>query len=93
MKKLKTYKWLAAWVLLAVIMTSCAPGNEQFTAAPAGFFMGLWHGFISFFSFVISLFSDTVAVYESNNTGGWYDFGFIMGISIFYGGSSKSTCR
>ncbi len=93
MKKYSRLKWLAVWVLLMLIMGSCAPGGQQFDAAPAGFLMGLWHGFISLFSFVIGLFNDQVAVYEVSNTGGWYNFGFILGISIFYGGSSKSTCR
>ncbi len=80
-------------ILVLLIFNSCAPGNEEFVQAPAGFWMGLWHGFISLFTFVISLFSDTVEIYESNNNGGWYNFGFIIGISIFYGGSSKGTCR
>lgn len=80
-------------VLIALILTSCAPGNEKFDLAPAGFWMGLWHGFISFFTFIISLFSDSVDVYEVNNNGNWYNFGFILGISMFYGGGSKSCCR
>lgn len=80
-------------VLIALVLTSCAPGNEKFDLAPAGFWMGLWHGFISFFTFIISLFSDSVDVYEVNNNGNWYNFGFILGISMFYGGGSKSCCR
>ena len=75
------------------LLTSCAPGNLRFDADPAGFWFGLWHGFISLVTFIISLFNDNVAIYEANNSGGWYDFGFILGVSIFFGGSSKSTCR
>ncbi len=87
---------IKTWILLGmivIIVTSCAPGSENFSVEPAGFFMGLWHGLISLFTFIISLFSDSVEIYEANNNGGWYNFGFILGISIFYGGSSKGTCR
>lgn len=83
------------WILLAVLVlfvTSCTPGGAEFVEEPAGFLMGLWHGLISFFTFVISLFSDNVTIYEVHNNGGWYNFGFILGISIFYGGGSKGTC-
>jgi hypothetical protein len=60
---------------------------------PAGFLLGLWHGFISLFTFIISIFSDKINVYEVYNNGGWYNFGFIIGISVFYGGGSKGTGR
>ena len=83
--------WLI--ILLLVVLSSCAPGNERFDVVTAGFWMGLWHGFISFFTFIISLFSDNVNIYEVNNNGGWYNFGFILGVSIFFGGGSKGTCR
>lgn len=46
----------------------------------AGFWSGLWHGLITPFSFIGSLFSDDIAVYAVNNTGGWYDFGFLLGV-------------
>ena len=92
MKSTRIKTWLLL-VAIAIMVTSCAPGSENFIAQPAGFFMGLWHGFISLFTFIISLFSDNIGIYEANNNGGWYNFGFILGISIFYGGSSKGTCR
>lgn len=75
-----------------LFLTSCTAGGQDFIEQPAGFFMGLWHGFISFFTFIISIFNDNVGIYEVNNNGGWYNFGFILGISIFYGGGSKGTC-
>lgn len=93
MKKTKILIPFFLFVLLAFILSSCAPGNEKFDLAPAGFWMGLWHGFISFFTFVISLFSESVSIYEINNNGNWYNFGFILGIAIFFGGGSKSSCR
>lgn len=64
---------------------------------PAGFLLGLWHGFIALFTFIISLFSDSVGVYEVYNSGGWYDFGFVLGAMMFFGGggggASRRGCR
>jgi len=89
---MKKYVPLILVTSLVFILFSCAPGNQKFIGDPAGFFMGLWHGFISLFTFIISLFNDNVQVYEITNTGHLYDLGFIIGISIFYGGGSKTSC-
>jgi len=56
---------------------------------PYGFWNGLWHGFISPISFFGSLFSDDIAMYAVNNNGGWYDFGFVWGAGILFGGGAK----
>ena len=58
---------------------------------PSGFFMGLCHGFVLLFSFVGSLFSSEIAVYDANNVGGWYDGGFLLGVMVFFGGSGSAT--
>jgi hypothetical protein len=73
-----------------LLLSSCAAGPN--TAAgtgedPAGFWMGLWHGIIVPVTFVISLFTDTVSVYEVANNGNWYDFGFFLGVVIALGGA------
>ena len=93
MRSRKHFKWLPVLALAMLLLTSCAAGNEKFDIDPAGFWMGLWHGFISLVTFIISLFNDNVTIYEVNNTGWPYNLGFILGISIFYGGSSKGTCK
>ncbi len=87
---------IAVLLAAAIITVSCAAGPNVMEQAtdlekPAGFLLGIWHGFISLFTFIISLFSDKVNVYEVYNNGGWYNFGFIIGISIFYGGGSKGA--
>ena len=74
-------------ILLLLVTLSCAAGNVRFEAKPAVFWAGLWHGFICVFTFVIGLFTDSVRMYEVSNTGGWYDFGFLLGAAIFLGGS------
>lgn len=76
------------------LLTSCTAGNPQFTPeSPAGFWWGVWHGIISVICLIIHIFNENVAVYELNNTGGWYDFGFLLGVICIWGGSSHATCQ
>jgi hypothetical protein len=60
-------------------------------ATPAGFWAGLWHGLISPITFLVSLFSPNVRIYETNNRGRWYDFGFILGVSGAFGGGGTTV--
>ena len=79
----------AFFLLLVLIVTifSCTAGPEsRFVSSPAGFWAGLWHGLICVITFIISLFSDSVKMYEMNNTGTWYDLGFLLGACIAFGG-------
>ena len=67
--------------------------EREATDKPAGFLLGLWHGIIAPISFVGSLFLDDVAMYAVNNNGGWYDFGFVIGAGILFGGGGKASKR
>ncbi len=81
-------------LLLTLIITSCADVTSVeacVTQDPYGFWSGLWHGWCSVFAFIGSLFSDDIAVYAVNNTGGWYDFGFILGIGSAGGAAGKAS--
>lgn len=60
---------------------------------PYGFIGGLLHGVIAPFSFIASLFMENVAIYAVNNSGGWYDFGFVLGAGILFGGGTKASRR
>jgi hypothetical protein len=84
---MKTNKIAAFMGLIIIIFffMSCAPNNEKYLSEAAGFWSGLWHGLICIITFIISLFSENVGIYEVNNTGGWYDFGFVLGIIICLG--------
>lgn len=85
---------LLMFATMALIMTACAeavPVEDCVSDEPYGFFGGLWHGIIAPVSFVISLFKDDVAMYAVNNSGGWYDFGFVLGAGILFGGSGKAA--
>jgi hypothetical protein len=64
---------------------------QQQGAASAGFLGGLWHGIILPITFLVSLFNANVRIYEKNNTGRWYDFGFIIGASSSLGGSGSTA--
>lgn len=58
-------------------------------AAPAGFWAGFWHGLICPITFIISLFTPNVRIYETHNKGVLYDFGFVLGASAAFGGSGS----
>jgi len=83
--------WIA---VAALVLAACAAGsNPEVSADGAGFWLGLWHGFISPVTFVISLFSDNVNLYEVHNNGNWYDFGFVLGAGILFGGGGAGARR
>ena len=89
----RLYKTLL-FLLPIFLFTACTAGDAQFAQGePAGFWYGLWHGMISFITLIIHIFNNNVTVYEVNNTGGWYDFGFLLGVIIVWGGSSHVSCR
>jgi gas vesicle protein len=87
----KSFIILGAMLIGLLLISGCAPGNERFVEGPAGFWAGLWHGFIVLFTFIISLFSDSVQIYESSNTGGWYDLGFLLGACAFFSNGARQS--
>lgn len=76
---------LLALVGVAVVLAACAAGPNP-AAGPdeAGFWWGLWHGLILPITFIVSLFNDDVSIYEVANSGNWYDFGYCVGLSMFF---------
>ena len=90
---------LVLLVLVLVLFTACAAGPNEMQSREgevAGFWLGLWHGLIAPITFIISLFNHNVNIYEVVNNGGWYNFGFIMGVMIIFGGGgggSSSAAR
>ncbi len=85
MKSKKSITALVLMLLTALFFIGCAANNEMYVSKPAGFWAGLWHGLIIIVTFIISLFTDKVGVYEVNNSGGWYNFGFVFGAIIALG--------
>jgi len=77
-------------LLLTFLLFGCA--HQPLPAIPGapGFLLGLLHGFIAPVTFIVSLFTD-YRIYAYPNTGLWYDFGFMIGISGFSGGILKAS--
>jgi hypothetical protein len=75
-----------------LLATACAATQQPDAVSPQapGFLLGLWHGFIFPVAWVISLFTDKVAIYAVPNNGGWYDFGYFLGIVVFGVGARQS---
>ena len=86
-------------LLLLNILAGCAPGLNQFkgTASEhnvvAGFWLGVWQGFIAPLVFVTSLFMSNLNIYEVHNNGAWYNFGYLFGLSCFFGGGNRASRR
>ena len=79
----KAISRLILFSVLAIILSSCAEAGPHIVDGvnvPYGFWSGYFHGLIAPFTFIVSLFSDNIIVYATNNTGWSYTFGFGFGI-------------
>ena len=82
---------IALMLVLVVLLAGCVPGDGSIQPArPAGFLWGIWHGWLAPISLIIGLFNKSIRVYETVNTGWWYDFGFYIAIISGFGGISLS---
>ena len=83
-------------IATAFTLSACAATQSDAAIATAattpGFWLGVWHGFIFPVAFVVSLFMPDVAIYAVPNNGGWYDFGYFVGI-VFLGVGARSSKR
>jgi hypothetical protein len=77
--------------LVIIFVSGCIPGDGNCNSEhPAGFFSGIWHGWIAPLSLIIGIFKPGIRIYETANTGWGYDFGFYMAIISGFGGLSLS---
>jgi hypothetical protein len=86
-------KYLPVFVIGCLLLTGCADVehvNDCVQSEPYGFWSGLWHGIISPFSFIGSLFNESIAMYAVNNSGSLYDLGFVLGSGILFRGFWES---
>lgn len=85
----------AAVAVAVLALSACvaAQSPSAVQASAPGFLLGLWHGFIFPIAWIFSLFSDKVAVYAVPNNGGWYDFGYFLGIVVFGVGANGARRR
>ena len=86
-------------LLLLVMLAGCVPGPNNMKGvlgekiSVAGFWQGLWQGFIAPFVFVVSLFKSDLNIYEVHNNGAWYNFGYLFGLACFFGGGGNRARR
>ncbi|WP_347839199.1 hypothetical protein [uncultured Draconibacterium sp.] len=84
---------LSIVVVAALLFTGCATQSLENVTDPPGFLKGVLHGFILLFSFIASLFTD-YEIYAFPNAGGWYNFGFLIGVMLFFsGGGAGAKCK
>lgn len=77
-----------------VLLSGCAHATNLESCIGSdtyGFLGGLWHGIITPMSFIGSLFFDDIVVYAVDNNGGWYDFGFVLGIGGLFGSGGRAS--
>lgn len=88
MKQLRTPVALAA----LLVLTACATQAPAGVAPQApGFLLGVWHGIIFPVAWFLSLLVPDIAIYAVPNNGGWYDFGYFVGIMFFGVGANRGT--
>jgi hypothetical protein len=73
---------LAALVLVSIALAGCVPSSEAVHHTP-GFADGLLHGITALFA----VFGGW-DVYQSPNTGYWYDAGFLISVAALFGGGT-----
>lgn len=81
---MKTKLTILLVLFALVLLSGCAEVSPHakicITSNPYGFWGGFWHGITIPFSWIGSLFNKDIAIYAYNNNGGWYDFGFVLGV-------------
>ena len=89
MKKIFIYIFI---LLILLSLTACMAGPNPMAKKVddegeiAGFWRGLWHGFIAPVTFIVSIFTSKVSFYEVHNSGFLYNFGFVLAAGLFLSG-------
>ena len=90
-KRYRSLGLTIAALALILVLSSCLPGDGKASLEkPAGFLSGIWHGWMAPISLIVGIFKASIRVYEPNNSGWWYDFGFYLAIVGGFGGLSFS---
>ncbi len=74
------------------LLTACATAPLAIEGS-RGFFWGIFDGAVAPIAFIISWFSDSIGIYGIPNSGGWYDFGFLLGLTFWAGGGYAAKRR
>ncbi len=82
--------YLGLLIVASVALAACAHQPPPSGGDLPGFFRGLLHGFTIVFSLIGSIFLDW-RIYAFPNSGGWYDLGYVIGATMFLGGSAAGA--
>ena len=79
-------------IFMLALLSACARQTAAgaIVAGSPGFLRGLWDGLVFPFAWVASLFVPEIAIYAVPNNGGWYDFGYFLGIVVFGVGARRT---
>jgi hypothetical protein len=86
-------RFLPLAALASLLLLSACASQPLITPGARGFFWGLWDGAVAPISFIVSLFDSPHRIYAYPNSGLWYDFGFLIGITFWAGGSHAARRR
>jgi hypothetical protein len=90
----KHYLVLILVAAMAITVAGCFPRDASMpTDSRAGFFMGIWHGWIAPISLIVGFFDHDVRIYQPHNTGWFYDLGFYIAVIAGFGGITFSRKR
>ncbi|HYE28347.1 MAG TPA: hypothetical protein VEA61_08960 [Allosphingosinicella sp.] len=94
MRNAPPFPAFCALLASSLLLAACAATQTGAAVQPAapGFLYGVWHGFIFPIAWIVSLFMPEVSVYAVPNNGGWYDFGYFIGI-VFLGVGARQSRR
>ena len=82
---------LALFLIFIVLgLFGCATQPSPDDLNPPGFWMGIVHGFLIFFSMIGIFFSD-VWIYAYPNSGIFYDLGYLLRAMMSLGGTGASV--
>ena len=93
MNSCPSFRTVLIAAVLILVVGACAPGNARWDAefgTRANFWAGLWHGLIIIVTFIVSLFTNDVKIFEANNVGWGYNLGFLLGCMISLGGGLRA---
>ncbi len=86
-KRIRIILLVAAIAAVVFLTSGCVPGDGTNSAYKlAGFFSGVWHGWIAPISLIYSFFHNSTGIYEVNNNGIPYNIGYYMAIISGFGG-------
>lgn len=83
MNKLSKIFYFTFSVLFPIHFTNAFVDQGDYSLYnPAGFFSGFWHGLLTVWSLIARWFIDDISMYAFDNTGWFYDLGFIIGTGL-----------